>query len=258
MPKRNIELAVADYARDYAESLTASSQTALLRVDDLPAEDGLAHAFNVAEYYIDRLVYYHSQPGTPFLVVREEPHDKLSCEDANSNSHYHVFLQLSGTLAAFRAAIKRVWTGNAGYSLKSGDPKLIAQQFNYLCKGNGTGADGAPAIIDRSDDITDDIIAECHDLYWKNNDAIQSQKAKRGQREDPAAHQILVVCRNKLESTKRTSLSEDDIIDITFEWYATRKWSMNTFQMKAVITWVSYNLNPDGNRTHLAKLACKY
>lgn len=177
---RHIELEVSEFARDYAETLTPDHRVALIRLDVLPPDPAIAPpAFNVAEFKIEDLLYGHSQPGTPYLVVYEEPHAPLGSEEAQTNAHYHVFMQITGTIAALRAAIKRTWTGNAGYSLKQGKPELIPQQFNYLCKGTGTGTEDGPAIIYRSDEVSDDVITECHTLFWKNNDAIQAQKVKK-------------------------------------------------------------------------------
>lgn len=259
MPYQHIDLAVSAWARDYAESLLPGTNTVCIRLDALPEDPSLGEfAFNVAEYWIERFIYSYSTPGTPFLVVYELAHGKLSMEETNTNPHYHVFMEINVTIGALRAAVKRIWTGNSGYSLKLGVPQLVAQQFNYLCKGSGTGLEDPPKIIDRSDCLTDEVIHECHVLYWQNNDAIQAQKSKKRKTSDPTASLILAQCKHDLEISGKAALSEDDIIDITFEWYSTNKWSMNTFQMKAVITWISYNLNKNSNRVHLAKASCKF
>jgi len=260
MPKhkhKHVEMEVSDYGITVAQALNPNDLPYHLRVDAIPEDPEHPRAFNLAEFHIERLLAKYSVPGTPFLAVFEQPHGADGFEKANPNPHYHVFFQLTTTEGTFRNVIRAIW-GKGNYCLKRCDAKLVPEMFNYFCKGSGTGTEDPPKIIYRSDDITDDIIVELHALYWKNNDAIQMEISKKPKRDEPASHQILIICKNKIASTNKVSLTEQEIIDVTFEWYATRKWSMNTFQMKAVITWVSYNLNPDCNRIHLAKQACMF
>lgn len=255
MPKhKNVELEVHDYALVVAESLTKDDSPMLLRVDPIP-DDEVPYVATAQR--LVAIVEKWRVPNSAYFIVFEEPHGKSGAEEAHANPHYHVFFNMNTTPNSFRNILRKVWT-KSHYCLKVADVDKVAQHYNYLCKGTGTGAQDGPKVVYRPDDLTDDIVAEIHALYWKNNDAIQAQIAKKPRRDKPAAHQILELCKNTLATTNKSSMSEDEIIDLTFDWYATHKWSMNTFQMKAVITWVSYNLNTDGNRIHLAKLACKF
>ncbi len=168
---------------NYAEEL-GPRIAVCLRVDSLKepevwVEERNTLAFGVAEFHLGRLISEYSSPTSPYLLVYEEAHAKIGREEANPNSHYHLFMEINCTVAALRAAIKRTWTGNAGYSLKQAKPELIAEHFNYLCKGAGTGTDDGPQVVDRSDCISDEDIVALHGLFWKNNDAIQVQKTKR-------------------------------------------------------------------------------
>ena len=182
---KNITFEILPSIGCYAEGLDDKEGTAVcLRVDYLDSDqigpDPIwAYYFNCAEVYLAELISKFSVPGTPYLCVHEVAHPKIGREEANTNAHYHLFMEIHSTVAALRAAVKRTWTGNAGYSLKEAKPELVAEHFNYLCKGTGTGTDDRPQVINRSDNITDDDVVTLHGLFWKNNDAIQVQKAKR-------------------------------------------------------------------------------
>lgn len=242
MPYKHVEMLVSPWARDYAESLTSGLNTVCIRLDDLSIDASSKEnfAFNVAEFWIEQLIYTYSTPGTPFLVVHEDPHSKLAGEDSNPNAHYHVFMQIHGTIGALRAAIKRTWTGNSGYSLKLGIPELVAQQFNYLCKGSGTGQEDLPNVIDRSDDITDSLIMEFHSLYWQNNDAIQSQKAKR-QRTIPVSEQIYTKC-----LALHTGPNKNKIFQVVKDFYVSNLKYLNPAYVRNLVWQTAVYLDPAG------------
>lgn len=241
MPYSHVEMAVSAWARDYAESLTPGMTTVLSRLDSLQDNSSLdGYAFNVAEFQIEDLLYTYSRPGTPYLVVYELPHDKSGSEDSNANAHYHVFMELSGTIGALRAAIKRTWTGNAGYSLKQGKPELVAQQFNYLCKGSGTGTEDAPNVIYRSDDLTDATIQQCHALYWQNNDAIQMQKSKR-QRVIPVSEIIYNKCLDL-----HTGSNKKKIFQVVKNHYLSNIKYLNPSYVRNLVWQTAVYLDPEG------------
>ena len=232
---------VHEWARDYAESLTPSSVTALLRVDVIDAAITVDGVTKGSVHHLTELLAKHSQPGTPYFIVYEEPHGKLPGEDANPNPHYHVFLQCTKTIAALRAAVKRNWTGNAGYSLKNGIPMKIPDHFNYLCKGTGTGQENGPKVIDRSDELTDEVIADMHTLYWKNNDAIQALKSKK--------RKLISVSEELLHACERSNTGPDKkkIFQKVFDIYSKRIKYLNPTYVRNLVLQTACYLEPTGS-----------
>lgn len=179
------------------------------------------------------------------------------------NPHFHAAFKVVGKMQAFRQWIKRKLCapGNSTYSLKTAIAEKMPGYFNYLCKGEGTGKKDGPEIVFASNDFNDAIIAEFNKRYWQVNAQLREGKTKR-KREEPAAKQILAICRQKLEhghkELSNACLLEDAIIDITIEWYYRNKHSMNVFQMKSVVNYVAYGLNSNSNRVALMKAQMKF
>lgn len=186
------------------------------------------------------------------LLVHETGKDK-------DNPHIHATFALIGTVQAFRTALNRLgFKGNGCYRLEVADPKQMMSHFQYLCKGDGTGKEDVPNVGLRSEDLTDSVIDEAHQIYWQVSKELSERNPKR-KREEPAAKQILAICVQKLEhDPSKLAISEDELIDITLEWYKANKWSMNVFQMKAVINYVSYSLNSNSNRVELMRQQLKF
>lgn len=200
----------------------------------------------------DSLLEKYIDQSVPYLVVRELGEDK-------QNPHRHYAFRCIGKMQALRQwLVRNGLKGNESYSLKAGDPEKMDTHFDYLCKGTGTGKEDGPDVILRHEDFTDAVIDERHQVFWKKSQEIGDRKAKR-KREEPASKMILAICQQKLEhDPRKSSISEDELIDITLEWYKKNKWSMNVFQMKAVVNYVSYCLNPDSNRVELMKQQLKF
>lgn len=195
------------------------------------------------EKYVDKSV--------PYLCVFETGED-------DKNPHWHFAFRCIGKMQALRQCLGRNgFKGNESYSLKAGDPEKMDTHFDYLCKGTGTGKDDGPYVVFGHEYFTDAVIYERHNTFWKKAQEIADRKPKR-KREEPASKMILAICQQKLEHSGKSSISEDELIDITLEWYKKNKWSMNVFQMKAVVNYVSYCLNPDSNRVELMKQQLKF
>ena len=195
------------------------------------------------EKYVDQRV--------PYLCVHE-------LGENDKNPHWHLAFRCVGKMQALRQFLTRNgFKGNESYSLKAGDPNQMDAHFDYLCKGTGTGKEDGPNVVFRHEDFTDSVIDERHDVFWKKNQEIRDRQPKR-KREEPASKMILAICQQKLEHSGKSAISEDELIDITLEWYKKNKWSMNTFQMKSVVNYVSYCLNPDSNRVAMMKNALKF
>ena len=188
----------------------------------------------------------------PYLVVFETGEN-------HENPHYHATFRLIGKMQAFRQfLIRKGFKGNECYSLKAANPEKMDAHLDYLCKGTGTGKEDGPHVVLAHKDLTDSVIKERHDAFWKKNQEIADRKPKR-KREEPASKLILAICKQKLEhDSSKLAISEDELIDITLEWYKANKWSMNVFQMKAVVNYVSYSLNPQSNRVDLMRNQLKF
>ncbi len=205
-----------------------------------------------AQHPLDLLLEKYVDKSVPYLCCFE-------CGEDDENPHWHLTFRCIGKMQALRQwLVRNGFKGNQSYSLKAGDPEKMDAHFNYLCKGTGTGKEDRPQIVFGHEDFTDAVIHERHDMFWKKAQEIADRKPKR-KREEPASKMILAICHQKLEhDPKKSSISEDELIDITLEWYKKNKWSMNIFQMKAVVNYVSYSLNPDSNRVELMRSALKF
>lgn len=216
-----------------------------LRLTDTPSARLTEELLSIIETkYVDKTRTY--------LLVHETGKEK-------DNPHIHATFALIGTMQAFRQALNRLgFKGNGCYELKASIPEKMMSHFQYLCKGDGTGKEDRPKIGFRSEDLTDAIIDQAYKIYWQVSQQLSERNPKR-KREEPAAKQILAICVQKLEhDPQKSSISEDELIDITLAWYKANKWSMNVFQMKAVVNYVSYSLNPDSNRVELMKQQLKF
>lgn len=201
---------------------------------------------------LDLLLIKYVDKSVPYLAVRELGKD-------DKNPHRHFAFRCIGKMQALRQALVRVgFKGNESYCLKAGDPEQMDAHFDYLCKGTGTGKEDGPDVVVAHEDFTKAVIDERNKVFWKKNEQFAERKTKR-KREEPAAKQILAICQQKLEhDSKKLAISEDELISITLEWYKKNKWSMNVFQMKAVVNYVSYSLNPDSNRVEMMRNQLKF
>lgn len=194
----------------------------------------------VGDKYLDK--------SEPYLCVHELGKDE-------NNPHIHWTFKLIGNMQALRQALYRFgFKGNETYCLKAAIPDKMERHFRYLCKGSGTGKEDGPKIMFSHEYFTDAVVEELHQAYWKEANQVNPRIKRK--RETPAGQQILEICRQR--GAPNTHLEEDDVINITLEWYRTNKFQINTFQVKAVINWVMLNLYPDSNRVHLMKQALKF
>lgn len=203
-------------------------------------------------HVLDLLLEKYIDKSVPYLCVHETGEN-------DENPHWHLAFRCIGKMQALRQWLGRNgFKGNESYSLKAGDPEKMDAHFDYLCKGTGTGKEDGPNVVFGHEYFTDAVVYERHNTFWKKAQEIADRKPKR-KREEPAAKMILAICEQKLEHDRQKSaISEDELIDITLEWYKKNKWSMNVFQMKAVVNYVSYCLNPDSNRVELMRNALKF
>jgi len=197
--------------------------------------------------YVDKDIIY--------LIVREGGKN-------DDNPHIHATFRVRGKIQALRQWIKRSgFKGNQSYSLKVADPEKMDGHFRYLCKGDGTGKEDPPNVVFVQEALTDTVIEELHQAYWKENEELRNSRATKRKREEPAAKQILLICRQKIEHSAKLILTEDEVIDIVCAWYYEHKTSMNIFQMKAVVNYVIYGIDTDrkcdSNRTALLKASLK-
>lgn len=200
---------------------------------------------------LDTVFAEHVDDTREYLVVHE-------VGEGTEKPHSHSLLPLNKSLEAFRLALNRLGLkGNEVYSLKKADPDKIDSMVDYMCKGTGTGSSDAPKVVRKSPFFGDDVISTAHHRYWAVNAALRENKRKKRKRDDPAAVQILELCEN-LAAREDKAVSEDDIIDVTLEWYKGNKFCMNEMQMKGVVTWVSYNLNDESNRIQMLRNALKF
>jgi hypothetical protein len=201
--------------------------------------------------YVDKSVEY--------LIVRETGEN-------DDNPHYHFAFSLIGTVQALRQSLLRKGIkGKNSYRLESAKPEKMHEQWVYLCKGLTSTKESDIDVKFRHPHFDDVVLKKLHEWFYQKAVDLMKGKTKR-KRERPAAEQILEICRDKITHSKKIALSEDEIIDTVFEWYAKQKYQMNTYQMKGQITWISYNLGTDpktgkhydSNRVTLAKMACKF
>lgn len=234
-----------------------------------PLREIVSDPENWKDYYLLRFTKEYLDIGSPEFklfyekYVVEEAFHLVVSEDGEEgkNPHFHMFFKTVVRMQAIRTHINRKLSlkGNEAYSLKSADGDLCFDHVKYLCKGTGTGKGDGPDVEFRHPALTDVVIEELHQAYWDSRTAFERISGKKRKKNDPAGAQILKICKQILDhNPKKSAILEDELIDITLKWYSDNKWSMNTFQMKAVVNWVSYNLNDNSNRVELMRQALKF
>lgn len=246
-----VEIEVADWAREYADDLLPSQRTVVFRVNYSTEDPGIPEPprFNVAEFYLSELRRKYAAPSAPFVVCHELGHN-----DAKPNPHYHGFMELGAgvTVPAVREYIRRIWKGNESYSLKKGLPKLIPGYFNYVAKGTGTGSDDHPQIIYKTEHFTDEVLLELRRLYWSNHNKIKTVAGKKRKRKASASEEILTLCKEAhLDGTDRNK-----IFDIVFRYYRGNTKYLNPPYVRNLVWQTACYLNPSGEEAKDLRVYC--
>jgi len=176
----------------------------------------------------------------PYLCVFETKLDPRT--GTKSNPHYHALFFINSLRGnALRQTFKRAFRGNGEYSLIKIKPDLLADQFNYICKGSAAGSDDKPDIRHRSEHFTDEFVSELHVLYWKNNAAIQ-MAAKKRKRETSVHENILTLCRSR----GYTDTDKGKIFDVVIEYYRRKIKYLNPSYVRNLVFQTAVYLSPGG------------
>jgi hypothetical protein len=129
------------------------------------------------------------------------------------------------------------------YSLKAGKPQQVDGHFDYLCKGVTSQKEDNVDIIQRSEDFTDAVIAQRHEVYHKIHDYLPDKKRKI---EVNAAKMIgdLEVSMRKKPRIPHTRL---DLTKLAMRWYYENKTSINVHHLRTVTNHVSYGIANEDN-----------
>lgn len=187
---------------------------------------------------IRKLIDVYREPPHPHLCVRETKLDPVT--GTKTNPHYHGFMFIEkGKMNALRAAMKRLWPGNKGYSLKKNLPEKTPGYFNYMCKGTGTGSDDKPDILHSSEHFTEELIGNLNSIYWKNKTDIQANSKKR----KTSIHEdILLRCQQRnIAATDRRA-----IFKIIHEYYRKRIKYLNPSYVRNLVFQTAVYLDPVG------------
>ncbi len=238
MVKGHVEMLVSDTAVELSKLVLPNQKGLLLRMDHHDDIKGMPHQ----EWLVKRLFgpQGYACSTLPHLCVFESKLDPIT--RAETNPHYHAFFWVAKSkYNACRQAIKQVGAGNKCYSLIEIVPELMLKQFNYVCKGPGTGSDDIPNIVSRSVHLTDELVSECHSLYWKNNDAIQAVSNKR-KRAITIHEHVLNVCRGRGYTEKST----DGIFEVIKEYYRGKIKHVRVQFLRDLMLQTKWFLSPHG------------
>jgi len=236
--KNHVDFQVSDTAIELSSVVLSNQIGVLLRIDHkdtvqtLPIQDWLRkYLFGPTGVIVSTL---------PYLCIHETKLDPTT--GAESNPHYHALFWVSADrYNALRQTIKRGWSGNEEYSLKKVKPELLPEQFNYICKGKGSGTDDEPDVIYGSEHFTDELLTECRSLYWKNHAAIQSISKKR-KRELSVHENVLNLCRAR----GYTDSDRDKIFDVVIEYYRKRIKYLAPNYVRNIVFQTAVYLSPGG------------
>ena len=175
----------------------------------------------------------------PHLAVRERGED-----DDNPHQHWFFHLQDGKKLSSLRRALnlKRI-KGNEMYAMKAGKPKLVDGHFDYLCKGITSQKEDNVDIIQRSEDFTDAVIAQRHEIYHKIADYLPDKKRKLEVNAAKMIGELEVSMRKK----PRIPHNRADLVKLAMRWYYENKTSINVHHLRTVTNHVSYGIANEDN-----------
>lgn len=195
----------------------------------------------VTEHYIRELLNAKAFPPALQLVVHEVA---SSTEEKWGRPHYHCVFGSYHSSKDIRNMITKWWHGQGMYQLKLAKPDLILEHFNYLCKGTGTGHEDGPNVIERSGHFTDEIIEECHRLFWYNNDKIQATRKKR--KASSISEQCFDLCKHLTPPIDRR-----EIYDIIHGYYKKRILHWNPDYVRKLVYQTQMYLEPSDSQANL-------
>lgn len=173
----------------------------------------------------------------PHLAVRETGKD-----NNNPHQHWFFYLQHGKKVSALRKALNRKGIkGKNSYMLKAGKPEKIDDHFDYLCKGISSKKEDDVDIIQRSEDFTDAIIDQRHDVYHKVADRLPEKKRKIEVNAAKMIGELEVSMRKK----PRFPHGRRDMIKLAMRWYYENKTSINVHHLRTVTNHVSYGIVHD-------------
>ncbi len=150
--------------------------------------------------------------------------------------------------------------GNKGKAIRVGDRLQMATHFQYLMKGPRHDRRMQPNVVARHEYLTDALVQDLHERYYIVAKIIKdvTGKGKKRKREPSASEAILEICQQTLLHGNKDALSEDDIIEITVEWFHRNKQSLQRHHMFSVVDHVAWSLDPQSNRCHQLRNFLKY
>lgn len=201
-----------------------------------PSGQAFALRLDYSESDKEELVKWMESHSTGSVFAVYEDHD-------GENPHVHVVLWSDKRADALRKSFKRLFPtkiGNGGYSLKPCDDDVEAY-MRYMCKGREKNV--LPRVIYRMGlDYTDVKIEQYHDQYWVNNDALMSNKRKRGELKLGLIEKIEKICKD--EGVRKND--REGIAKIYIRLYRDARKSINTFAARAVVNTVQVLLDDTG------------
>lgn len=193
------------------------------------------------EFYINQILEKYALHDTVFLTCFELGH---GTDDAEGNPHYHTVFCSDYPIKTIRSAVAKIWRGNESYSLKKATTELVPEHLNYLCKGEGTGEDDFPKIVNASLHFTDERVTELHSLYWSNNDALKSASKKR--KAASISEEIFTLCKHLSVPVER-----GQIYDIIRDHYGKRLKYWNPDYIRKLVYQTAMYLEPVDSKTNL-------
>lgn len=176
----------------------------------------------------EKLIEFLDKDGGSYLVVRE-------LED--SNPHFHAVVHSKRKLQAFRSAFVRACVppggGNRAYSLTL--VRDLDKYERYLCKG--AALEEEPQVV-ASNGLKYDAswIAETHERYWSENQAIKEARAKL-----PVAEFTLLECRDR----KVPYHDKKAIALVYIRELVQRRKAINIFSVRSSVALIAAQLCPD-------------
>lgn len=185
----------------------------------------------------DKLVEWLESNGCGSVLCVYEDHE-------GENPHVHLIIWSEKKLEALRKSFKRAFpehVGNKGYSIKVCDDDTDAY-MRYMCKGKDKNT--LPRVVYRMGlDYTDDNIKRYHEQYWVNNDALMTNKRKRGELKLGLIERIEKICKD--EGVRKND--REGIAKIYIRLYRDARKSINTFAARAVVNTVQILLDDTGD-----------
>lgn len=169
-------------------------------------------------------------------------------EVAPSGAHCHAILDAHKDLKSVRNSFMRAFpelVGNKAYSLKECNDDYEAY-IRYICKGDGK--DQAPVVWGRCGLLyTDILIAEAHDKYYVNQEAVIENAVKRKKIDKlNLVEELEKVCKLKNYTSRK---------EISWEYirrYRDARKGINIFAARAVVNTVWVLLGGESAEEELA------